>query len=1018
MQMNPPPNIVDQTVILPLDMIFHIMTFIDHLQIIKRFSLVSKDWRQAASRFALNLDFSIHKIHPHKLNLFFNSNANDEEFTETMEDDFEVNWRRNITSLNVSFNYIGNKGVKLLANCADFGQLQHLNLRSNGINFEGINALSKSEFIKNLKSLNLRFNNLGKESFEVLTESENFKNLTELNLYNSTNASSNRPRRAFMMEYRTNDESYQKLVKSPYLKNLKSLNLRYCDIGNAFAIELSNNIEMRNLTTLNLQHNYIGDEGLRHLSTSTHLSNLTNLNLQFNCISVEGSLHIANSPVFSKLRILNLYDNGVNAQIFASPYLGNLEILNVGCSGIGSEKLKILTEKPCYLTNLKVLDLCHNNLDDECLGYIANCPTFASLTYLEVYPTAEWISLNLNILFESPFLKLTNLTKRNRLYVRLPDMSSKLIPQPTMSNLTSICFSCNFELIKDVIESPYLHNLKQLGLGELFTWYSQENNMDLNGRITSITRNPAFLNLTRLNISFCNLNDQDFIEILTSPYLVNLTSLNVSNNKIGDKGMKGFESSALTTKLKILHLSNNQITDEGIQYLASSQPVNLIALSLSENTSLTDTSLKLISQIGCVLTSLRCYKINQITDEGIGYIATSQFMQELQSFTVDGSNISKSGAISVLLNLKLLLRSQKTFFRNVIEKRVPKKKCPSLVKLGSNMLLIEFSLIGSGSNDFVVVGVCCVVSCLLNPISAALNIGLSNSNLKNSFETRKQAAVKGSILATTFTSKQNDTISFLSTIDGNLTRSSTEYGSYIEMYDNIAYNPLSHHAYMYGVSDGMNTLDVWNVDDLTMLHEIVLEGNDAPMDIQYDLSFPGKLVSLSGEGSRFAIVTYDLKSGNKSVLIYLDGIEGIEGNSNAYDSINHKYYVSVSNRNGSNQYYVYNVMQRNLEAKINVPSSLDNAQFDRFGNRLVGTVNEVFTILDLKTGKMTTTNLDLSKIGFRQLGAVAIDSQFYYVFYENHQAQSFFVKINLETLTYQVSNAYNLVGTMLFIPGK
>ena len=131
-----------------------------------------------------------------------------------------------------------------------------------------------------------------------------------------------------------------------------------------------------------------------------------------------------------------------------------------------------------------------------------------------------------------------------------------------------------------------------------------------------------------------------------------------------------------------------------------------------------------------------------------------------------------------------------------------------------------------------------------------------------------------------------------------------------------------------------------------------------------------------------------------------------------------RYYVSVSLANDTRPYYYcYNVLKRRVEQTYLVSVSLDNAEYDRNGNRLVGTVNDVLTFLYLNNGKMVTmNNLNFSKIGFRQLGASSIDTKYYYVFYENHLAQSFFVKVDLENYTYEVNQVYDLIGTMVYLP--
>ena len=155
--------------------------------------------------------------------------------------------------------------------------------------------------------------------------------------------------------------------------------------------------------------------------------------------------------------------------------------------------------------------------------------------------------------------------------------------------------------------------------------------------------------------------------------------------------------------------------------------------------------------------------------------------------------------------------------------------------------------------------------------------------------------------------------------------------------------------------------------------------------------------------------------------MYMDGIQGVQQYAQAYDTTNHIYYVAVALNSDPNTafYYGYNLMTKKVEAKLTVPNILHNAEFDRNGNRIIGVVNDVLCYLDLKSGKFVQTSLNLAYIGFRQLGSSAIDENYYYTFYENHLVQSFFVKVDLKTLTVvNVSEIYNLVGPVVFLPGK
>ncbi|KAG2386114.1 hypothetical protein C9374_002560 [Naegleria lovaniensis] len=195
------------------------------------------------------------------------------------------------------------------------------------------------------------------------------------------------------------------------------------------------------------------------------------------------------------------------------------------------------------------------------------------------------------------------------------------------------------------------------------------------------------------------------------------------------------------------------------------------------------------------------------------------------------------------------------------------------------------------------------------------------------------------LLATTFTRANNDTVSLLSTFNASIL-ARTPPGGYIPSYDNAAYDSTSSRAFLYGIEDGMNILDIYSIiqSNLHFMKRLYLQGQDA-------------------------------------LLVHI----------------------------------------------YPVPFSLDNAAYDASENRIVGLVNDVFAYLDLTSGKFVTIQaLNFASIGFRQLGASTIssDSRFYFVFYENHNAESFFVRVDLKTLSYRVNQVYDLIGLLIYIPSN
>lgn len=89
---------------------------------------------------------------------------------------------RNLTSLNLSGNYIYGEGAAALANSECLRNLTSLDLSDNYIYDEGAAALANSEHLRNLTSLNLGDNSIGPEGAAALAGSVHLRNLASLDL--------------------------------------------------------------------------------------------------------------------------------------------------------------------------------------------------------------------------------------------------------------------------------------------------------------------------------------------------------------------------------------------------------------------------------------------------------------------------------------------------------------------------------------------------------------------------------------------------------------------------------------------------------------------------------------------------------------------------------------------------------------------------------------------------------------------------------------------------------------------
>jgi len=169
------------------------------------------------------------------------------------------------------------------------------------------------------------------------------------------------------------DMGVKYIASSPYLKNLKKLNLPYNDIGDNGLKYLSNSENMANLKYLDITDNNVTSEGIRALSSSQHFSNLEHLELIGVDMTSEMCELIAHSPHLTHLKKLSLNSNipSHNLSILCS----NLHLTHLRLSGYNkfpaqpkmcqllSTDHPIVHEQPtdCHLLVTSSLHYCFEN---------------------------------------------------------------------------------------------------------------------------------------------------------------------------------------------------------------------------------------------------------------------------------------------------------------------------------------------------------------------------------------------------------------------------------------------------------------------------------------------------------------------------------------------------------------------------------------------------------------------------------------------------------------------------------
>jgi hypothetical protein len=197
-------------------------------------------------------------------------------------------------------------------------------------------------------------------------------------------------------------EAYRKLGQLPRLRQLDfefwsdSCGDRGIDVGGEEdARTLASSAALKNLRTLRLRYHEVGNEGMLAIVASDCLSGLQTLDLRGNySISSAGLVQISEMPGCQRFRELNLsqcgFDNEGTLALARSPHLGNLEELDLqpleesyeSWKKISGRDFAVELSKPECLPSLRRLNISNQMIGDEGMRSLARSPRFASFQML------------------------------------------------------------------------------------------------------------------------------------------------------------------------------------------------------------------------------------------------------------------------------------------------------------------------------------------------------------------------------------------------------------------------------------------------------------------------------------------------------------------------------------------------------------------------------------------------------------------------------------------------------------
>ena len=315
------------------------------------------------------------------VSLFLAKCKNEEQVLTNASNDF-----RNLLTLNLSCNSIGDYGVKALTaglnNCSNL-KLKSLDLSSNSIGFDGTKALADAlKHCTVLGTLDISGNDIHVAGVKALAGA--LKYCSDLHTLNIACNSLHKNGAVALADLIKHCPNLSKLIIADnsigvhgsqvlagaikYCKNLHILDISHNNIGAEGAKALAGAIkQFIKLQTLDVAHNHIGEIGTKALICAIkNCTDLHTLKLSYSNIDVE--VFATTVRYCTKLSTLHLdhcgLNNSADIQILADALKNfkNMLNLNVSSNNIGIDGAKILASALKEYRDIHSLDVSYNDI--------------------------------------------------------------------------------------------------------------------------------------------------------------------------------------------------------------------------------------------------------------------------------------------------------------------------------------------------------------------------------------------------------------------------------------------------------------------------------------------------------------------------------------------------------------------------------------------------------------------------------------------------------------------------------
>ena len=358
------------------------------------------------------------------------------------------------------------------------------------------------------------------------------------------------------------DQSLQKLLASPHLGRLTSLDLRGHGIEGPLIETLIGTGLLGRLRRLDLSGNKsLGDRATRRLAEADapHLewlgldgTNITSLGLHSMLFGkAHPALHVLHANMALLFRNGDFNSGRLDRELLQTPLAGRLTSLILRKKALSANALETLVLSP-LASRLRELTLSDTSLKGETeAGIIATSENLAGLRQLDLGANSLR-DKGARVLASSPHL--TSLVHLNLSGNSIggPGLRA-LLDSPVLDRVRSLDLSGNFVGVPNVTALAKAIRPRLLRSLHL-------RNANLDAECAAILAgSPAFAGLRRLGLGGNRLGDEGVRAIANSPHLARLRSLELDNTELDSAGVRALLDTSRFASLRHLSIRNSSL---------------------------------------------------------------------------------------------------------------------------------------------------------------------------------------------------------------------------------------------------------------------------------------------------------------------------------------------------------------------------------------------------------------------------------------------------------------------------